>query len=176
MWSPRLPTETGRLRVGLCWAGNPIHTNDHNRSMALAHLTGVLSLPNIDFVSLQRDVKERDAAILRDHGVLQLGEQFTTFADSAAVVALLDLVVTVDTSMAHLSGAMGKATALLVPFSPDWRWLLDRSDSPWYPSMRIFRQTKSSDWSGPVARLRDEIHDAAERRIARLDQQKSDAP
>jgi ADP-heptose:LPS heptosyltransferase len=121
-------------------------------------------------------VTERDAALLRDHGVAQLGHEFADFSDTAAVVSMLDLVIAVDTSVAHLAGAMGKGVALLVPFSPDWRWLLDRADSPWYPSMRIFRQTKSSDWSGPVARLRDEIHDAAERRIARLDQQKSDAP
>jgi ADP-heptose:LPS heptosyltransferase len=136
--------------------------------MALAHLTGVLSLPNIDFVSLQRDLKEGDAAILRDHGVLSLGEQFKNFADTAAVVALLDLVVAVDTSIAHLAGAMGKATALLVPFSPDWRWMLDRADSPWYPSMRIFRQAAPGDWNGVAARLQDELRAAAEKRVARL--------
>jgi Tfp pilus assembly protein PilF len=170
IWSPRLPSETGRLRVGLCWAGNPGHVNDRNRSLPLAHLADVLSLPNIDFVSIQREVKDEGAEILRSHGVLQLGGQFTSFSDTAAVVALLDLVVAVDTSVAHLAGAMGKGTALLLPFSPDWRWLLDRTDSPWYPSMRIFRQTESGDWSGPVARLRDELHDAAERRIARLGQ------
>jgi hypothetical protein len=174
-WSPRLPSETGHLRVGLCWAGNPSHVNDRNRSMALTHLTDVLSLPNVDFVSIQRDVNEQDAAILRNHGVLHLGGQFTSFADTAAVIALLDLVVVVDTSVAHLAGAMGKATALLVPFSPDWRWLLNRADSPWYPSMRIFRQTAPSDWLGLAARLRDELCDAAERRIARLSLQKLDA-
>jgi ADP-heptose:LPS heptosyltransferase len=149
--------------------------NDRNRSMALTHLTEVLSLPNIDFVSIQREVQEQDAAILRNHGVLHLGGQFTSFADTAAVVALLDLVVAVDTSLAHLAGAMGKATALLVPFSPDWRWLLNRTDSPWYPSMRIFRQTAPGDWPGLAARLRDELYDAAERRIARLSPQPATA-
>jgi hypothetical protein len=168
MWSPRLPPETGRLRVGLCWAGNPGHVNDRNRSMALTHLTDVLSLSNIDFVSLQRLVKDQDAVILRDHDVPDLGGQFTNFADTAAVVALLDIIVAVDTSVAHLAGAMGKATALLIPFSPDWRWLLDRADSPWYPSMRIFRQSSPGDWPGVATRLRDELCDAAERRSARL--------
>jgi hypothetical protein len=143
--------------------------------MALTHLTNVLSLPNIDFVSIQRDVNEQDAAILRNHGVLHLGGQFTSFADTAAVIALLDLVVVVDTSVAHLAGAMGKATALLVPFSPDWRWLLNRADSPWYPSIRIFRQAAPGDWRELAARLRDEVCDAAERRTARLSQQKLDA-
>ena len=169
-WWPRMGAETGRLRVGLCWAGNPGHVNDRNRSLPLAHLADVLSLPNIDFVSIQREVKDEDAAILRDRGVLQLGQQFTNFSDTAAVVALLDLVVAVDTSVAHLAGAMGKATALLLPFSPDWRWLLDRTDSPWYPSMRIFRQAAPGDWRGLAARLGDELHDAAERRVARLGQ------
>jgi len=174
-WSPRLLSETGRLRVGLCWAGNPGHVNDRNRSMALSHLIDVLSLPNIDFVCVQRELKDEDAAILRDYGVLHLGGQFTSFADTAAVVALLDLIVAVDTSVAHLAGAMGKATALLLPFSPDWRWLLNRADSPWYPSMRIFRQAAPGDWRELAARLRDELCDAAEGRIARLSQQKPDA-
>jgi len=130
----------------------------------------LLLLPNIDFVSIQKVVKEQDAAILRDHGVLALGEQLGTFSDTAAAIALLDLVVAVDTSVAHLAGAMGKATALMITFSPDWRWLLDRDDSPWYPSMRIFRQSAPGDWSGVTARLRDELRDAAERRVARSGQ------
>ncbi len=115
---------------------------------------------------MQKDLSERDAAFLRDHGVLALGQEFADFSDTAAVVAMLDLVIAVDTSVAHLAGAMAKAVALLVPFSPDWRWLLDRSDSPWYPTMRLFRQTAIGDWSGPVERLRQELADAA-RRLAR---------
>ena len=86
---------------------------------------------------------------------------FADFADTAAVVAMLDLVIAVDTSVAHLAGAMGKAVALLIPFSPDWRWLLDRTDSPWYPTMRIFRQAALGDWSGPLERLRPELADVA---------------
>jgi ADP-heptose:LPS heptosyltransferase len=74
---------------------------------------------------------------------------------------MLDLIIAVDTSVAHLAGAMGKVVALLVPFSPDWRWLLDRTDSPWYPSMRLFRQNAVGDWSSPVERLRKELADAA---------------
>ena len=84
---------------------------------------------------------------MRQHGVVQLGQEFSDFADSAAVVAMLDLLVTVDTSVAHLAGAMGKAVALLLPFSPDFRWLLHRADSPWYPTARLFRQTRPGDWS-----------------------------
>jgi hypothetical protein len=88
---------------------------------------------------------------------VQLGQEFADFADTAAVMAMLDLVISVDTSVAHLAGAMGKATALLVPFSPDWRSILDRTDRPWYPTMRLFRRAALGDWDGPLARLRQEL-------------------
>ena len=93
-----------------------------------------------------------------------LGEDFADFADTAAVVAMLDLVISVDTSVAHLAGAMAKATAVLLPFSPDFRWLLDRSDSPWYPTMRLYRQTTIGDWNGPLQRLTTELAAVARRR------------
>jgi ADP-heptose:LPS heptosyltransferase len=114
---------------------------------------------------VQKEVSEAQAAILDSHGVLQLGQEFTDFADTAAVVAMLDLVITVDTSVAHLAGAMGKAVALLLPFSPDWRWLLDRTDSPWYPTMRLFRQTAICDWDTPLERVREELAAVACRSI-----------
>jgi Tetratricopeptide repeat len=159
----RVP-DNGRLRVGVCWAGSAAHLNDRNRSIPLERLADILTVPGIDFVSLQRDVSEADAAILRRHGVTALGEDFADFADTAAVVAMLDLVISVDTSVAHLAGAMAKATAVLLPFSPDFRWLLDRSDSPWYPTMRLYRQTAIGDWSGPLQRLTDELAAVARRR------------
>jgi tetratricopeptide (TPR) repeat protein len=161
-WRNRLP-DNGRLRVGLCWAGNPAHLNDRNRSMPLVRLAEIVSMPGLDFVSVQKEVSEAHAAMLRDHNVPQLGGEFADFADTAAVVAMLDLVVTVDTSVAHIAGAMGKAVALLLPFSPDWRWLLHRTDSPWYPSMRLFRQTAIGDWNGPLDRLRAELAAVAHR-------------
>ncbi len=94
---------------------------------------------------------------------MPLGREFRDFADTAAVVAMLDLVITVDTSVAHLAGAMAKAVALLVPFSPDWRWMLDRTDSPWYPTLRLFRQTAIDDWNGPVEQVHRELADLARR-------------
>ena len=161
-WRQRLP-ENGRLRIGICWAGNSVHLNDRNRSMPLERFADVLSVPGLDFISVQKEVSEAQAAILSEHGVTQLGQEFADFADTAAVVAMLDLVIAVDTSVAHLAGAMGKAVALLVPFSPDCRWLLDRTDSPWYPTMRLFRQTAIGDWDGPLERLRQELADVARR-------------
>lgn len=160
MWRPRL-SNSMRPRIGLCWAGNRVHANDRNRSMQLERLTRVLCVQGLDFVSVQKEVTEVEAAILRDYGVVQLGQDFTDFADTAAVVAMIDLLVSVDTSVAHVAGAMGKAVALLLPFSPDFRWLLDRTDSPWYPSMRLFRQTRIGEWDGPVEQLRQELAELA---------------
>jgi len=155
-WRDRLP-RPGGVRIGICWAGNSAHQNDRNRSMPLERLVPVFSIPGLDIVSLQKDVTAADAEALRAHGVVQLGQEFGDFADTAAVIAMLDLVIAVDTSVAHLAGAMGKAVALLVPFSPDYRWLLQRADSPWYPTMRLFRQSKLRDWTDPVERLRQEL-------------------
>jgi tetratricopeptide (TPR) repeat protein len=161
-WRDRF-VDDDRVRVGICWAGNTAHLNDRNRSIALPRLAKVLSVPGIDFVSIQKDVGEAQADVLRAHGVRQLGQEFADFSDTAAVIALLDLVVAVDTSVAHLAGAMGKAVALLIPFSPDWRWLLDRTDSPWYTTIRIFRQDAVGDWDGPLERLHRELSGVARR-------------
>ncbi len=155
-WQRRLP-QNGRLRVGICWAGSAEHMNDRNRSIPLERFAAILSVPGIDFVSVQKEVSEAQAAILRAHGANQLGQEFTDFSDTAAVVAMLDLVIAADTSVAHLAGAMAKAVGLLVPFAPDFRWMLDRTDTPWYPTMRLFRQSAIGDWSGPLERLRQEL-------------------
>jgi ADP-heptose:LPS heptosyltransferase len=163
-WRGRLP-QSGRLRVGICWSGSSVHLNDHSRSIPLVRFASLLSVRGLEFISVQKEVSEAQAAILDSHGVLQLGQEFTDFADTAAVVAMLDLVITVDTSVAHLAGAMGKAVALLLPFSPDWRWLLDRTDSPWYPTMRLFRQTAICDWDTPLERVREELAAVACRSI-----------
>jgi hypothetical protein len=161
-WRPRLP-DNGRARIGVCWAGNPGFGNDRHRSIPLERFATLFGVSGIDFISLQKEVSPAQAPTLERHGILRLGEQFEDYADTAAVVAMLDLVVAVDTSVAHLAGAMSRVTALLLPFSPDWRWLLDREDSPWYPSMRLFRQTATGDWDAPLGRLRQELEDVARR-------------
>ena len=161
-WQGRVP-QNGRLRIGICWAGGSLHLNDRNRSIPLERFAALLSVPGVDFVSLQKEVTETQSAILRDHGVAQLGPEFDDFADTAAVLAMLDLVIAVDTSVAHLAGAMGKAIGLLVPFAPDFRWMLDRTDSPWYPTMRLFRQSAIGDWDTPLARIRNELAGVASR-------------
>lgn len=149
-WAKRLPA--GRQRIGLVWSGSTLHTNDANRSMALAQLLPLLQSDAV-WVSLQKEVREADQPALQAAGLFDLTSEFADFADTAALISALDLVIAVDTSVAHLAAALGKPVWLMVPFSPDFRWLLKRDDSPWYPSMRLFRQQRPGDWDGVIARI-----------------------
>ncbi len=126
--------------------------------MTLTDLAPLLAVPGVRFVSVQRDVRATDAAALAaDPRIAHVGDDLTDFAETAAVLTLCDLVICVDTSVAHVAGALGRPTWLMVPFQPDWRWLLARDDSPWYPTMRLFRQPAIGDWASVTARLRDEL-------------------
>lgn len=147
----------GRPRVGLVWSGSAGHKNDKNRSMALSVLAPLFALP-VDWVCLQPEVRESDRAWLIAHPDVVLEQPvLTDFAETARVIAALDWVVTVDTSVAHLAGALGKAVWLLLPTGPDYRWLLDRTDSPWYPTARLFRQFVRGDWAGVINVVRNLI-------------------
>jgi tetratricopeptide (TPR) repeat protein len=155
-WSARLEP-LARPRIALTWAGNTSHDNDRNRSIAFARLAPLLSLP-ASFVSIQRDVGGEDAARLAgEPRVTHVGGELDDFADTAAVVALCDLVIAVDTAAAHLAGAMARPVWVLVPFAPDWRWTLAGDTTPWYPTARIFRQTSPGDWDDVIARVADEL-------------------
>lgn len=155
-WKARLPQ--GKQRVGLVWSGNATHKDDHNRSIALSRLAPLFDTPDIAFVSLQKELRDSDAATLAaDLRITDLGSHFEDFSDTAAVIAQLDLVIAVDTSVAHLAGALGKPVWILLPFCPDWRWLLDRADSPWYPTARLFRQPRINDWDSVVAEVTREL-------------------
>jgi len=145
-----------RLRVGLAWAGNARHVRDCERSMALRDLTPLLDA-GATFVSLQKEVRGGDAETLANCNLLQFGQKLGNFSDTAALIAQLDLVISVDTSVAHLAGALGKPVWILLTHAPDWRWLLDRDDSLWYPTARLFRQDDTRQWSGLVARVRDAL-------------------
>ncbi|MGJ5175240.1 tetratricopeptide repeat protein [Bradyrhizobium oligotrophicum] len=151
-WEQRLGPHD-RLRVGLVWSGNPVHLNDHNRSMPLATLAPLLDL-GARFVSLQKDARPADKALLATRSdILDLTADIRDFVDTAALIDNLDLVITVDTSVAHLAGALGKPTWIMLPYTPDYRWLLDRDDSPWYPNVRLFRQDERRDYAAVVARV-----------------------
>jgi tetratricopeptide (TPR) repeat protein len=161
-WRMRLPLQ--RPLVGLVWSGERSHDNDLNRSLPLAMLLPLLDTPDVTFVSLQHEVRDEDAALLRSRAdVLPLGPQFRDFADTAAAIAGLDAVIAVDTAVAHLTGALGKPLLLLLPFAADFRWLRERADSPWYPSARLFRQPRFGDWDGVVNILRQDVAQLATR-------------
>jgi tetratricopeptide (TPR) repeat protein len=144
-WSEHLGPKS-RPRIGLVWSGNPQHKNDHNRSVPLQLLLSHLP-QRFDWVSLQREIREDDQQTLENHlWVRQFGTELEDFTDTAALCALMDLVISVDTSVAHLSGALGRPTWILLPYLPDWRWLLDRDDSPWYLSAKLYRQSTAGQW------------------------------
>jgi Tetratricopeptide repeat/Glycosyltransferase family 9 (heptosyltransferase) len=155
--------------VGLAWAGDRLHKNDINRSMRLATLRPLLDLPHLQFVSLQQEIGEEDAQVLRRHPNLRAVGPFRDFAQTAAAIARLDAVIAVDTAVAHLAGAMGKPLFLLLPFGADFRWLRERPDSPWYPSAHLFRQHAFDDWGRAVDGLCRELMRFRDGRSARSD-------
>lgn len=144
-WAARLGPATGR-RIGLVWSGSPGHQNDRLRSIPLAQFAALLELPG-EFHSLQREYREADRTLLPGLGLRDWSAQLATFVETAALISQLDLVITVDTAVAHLAGALGKPVWLLLPCSADYRWMQKRSDSPWYPTMRLFRQPRTGDWA-----------------------------
>ncbi len=155
-WQDRLGRHD-RLRVGLVWSGSTSHRNDHNRSIPLQTLTRILDA-DATFVSLQKDPRPVDTATLQQRpDIVDLTSHLADFSETAALLSCLDLVITVDTSVAHLAGALGRPTWILLPYTPDYRWLLDRDDSPWYPTARLFRQTKTRDYASVVDRVRTEL-------------------
>ncbi len=155
-WELRLAEHAPRRdrpRVGLVWSGNPRHSNDHNRSMALRMLAPLLEA-DATFVSLQKDARPEDKAQLAASRIIDLTSDITDFTETAALASCLDLVISVDTSVAHLTAALGRPTWILLPYLPDYRWLLDRDDSPWYPTARLFRQSERRDWAEVVETVR----------------------
>jgi tetratricopeptide (TPR) repeat protein len=155
-WRDRLP-EKG-LRIGLAWSGTKSFVWAGQRSIALDHLEPLLRQRRFRFVSLQRDIGAADIAYLRTcTDIVHFGAALCDFADTAAVISHLDLVISIDTAVAHLAGAMARPLWLMLPFVPDFRWMRERADSPWYPSARLFRQPAPSDWANVISRIADEL-------------------
>ncbi len=150
-----LPVPAGtRLKVGIAWAGRPDHKNDRNRSCPVEHFLTLAERPGVALYSLQKGERAGDiAAAAADGRVHDLGPRLADFADTAAAIAGLDLVISVDTAVAHLAGALGRPLWVALAFMPDWRWLLERADSPWYPTARLFRQHRRGDWADVFARI-----------------------
>lgn len=158
--APQLPRD-GSFRVGLVWAGSHGHENDANRSIALRRLAPLAGIPGVRFFALQVGEPAAEAAQVPELELTDLATGVGDFLDTAVLAAQLDLVLTVDTSMAHLCGGLGLAAWVLLPHIPDWRWMLEREDSPWYPTLRLFRQQSSGDWAGVVARVRQALAETA---------------
>jgi len=154
-WNALLGTGRG-LRIGLAWAGNAKHVRDMERSIGLRDLLPLLEI-DARFVSLQKELRAGDAEILSRRNVLRFGGEFGDFADTAALISQLDLVISVDTAVAHLAGALGKPVWILLTHAPDWRWLLERDHSPWYPNARLFRQSETREWGSVTKRVRDAL-------------------
>lgn len=140
--------------VGLCWAGLPEHRNDRNRSMPLSAFTPLARIADVSFYSLQKGAAAAQAQQPpANMPLVDVSTQLNDFADTAALIANLDLVISVDTAVAHLAGALAKPVWTLLPYAPDWRWLLQRDDTPWYPTMRLFRQSRTGDWEAVMEQV-----------------------
>jgi hypothetical protein len=140
-WRERLP---GRRKIGLAWGGNPAHSNDRRRSLPPSAVERLVALDRASWVNLQVGPRAGEA------GLPDLTPLLTNYAETAALVANLDLVLTVDTSVAHVAGALGVPCWVMLPFAPDWRWMLGRDDTPWYDSLRLFRQPRPGDWDAVI--------------------------
>ena len=151
-WDQRLGRD-GRIRVGLAWAGNPLTKTAQRKFITPELLKPILSAEGVSFYSLQVDLPPNDAMSMSELGVRDLSANLTDFAQTAAAIGNMDLVIAVDTAVAHLAGALAKPAWIMLPFAADWRRLLDRDDSPWYPTMRLFRQSSPGDWKSVIERV-----------------------
>ncbi|WP_455186404.1 glycosyltransferase family 9 protein [Azospirillum palustre] len=162
-WRSRL-AKLPRPLVALVWAGRPTHQNDVNRSLALETLAP-LAVPGVTFLALQKGPKAAEAQTPpAGMTIVPLDGEIADFEDTAAILTLADLLITVDSSPAHLAGALGRPAWVLLPFVPDWRWLTERDDTPWYPSLRLFRQGAHGQWDQPVQRIAEALRGLAETR------------
>jgi len=155
-WAARIGQVPG-VKVGIAWAGRSTHRNDHNRSIPLDRLKPLFEPAGARFFSLQVGAAARELAAIEPSAIDDLSGELIDFAETAAAIANLDLVICVDTAVAHLAGALGRPVWVLLPFPPDWRWLLGRGDSPWYPSMRLFRQRQGGDWAAVLGSVRQAL-------------------
>ena len=147
-WAKRFPDKR-KLQIGITWSGSQLHVNDHNRSMPLAQLQPLFDL-DVDWHVLQTDIRASDEALLAQTPLKDWRHALTSLHETAGLLEQMDLLITVDTSVAHLSAALGKPTWIMLPFAPDFRWLLNRTDSPWYPNVHLFRQAKPKDWASVI--------------------------
>lgn len=152
-----LPKLNAKQKIGIVWAGSRTNTKDRDRSCSLNYFLDLLKIPGVAVYSLQKEIPIAEIEILQNSSIIDLSEQLNDFADTAAIIAELDLIISVDTAVAHLAAAMGKPVWLVLAFAPDWRWMLEGENTPWYPTMRLFRQQQPGDWLGVFARVKQEL-------------------
>jgi hypothetical protein len=160
LWRERLAQRVpaGCKRIAIAWAGRPTHNNDRQRSIALDMLAPFGAVPGVALIALQKGPAAAQAAGWRGAApLLVLDPELTDFDDTAAILFNVDLLVCVDTSLGHLAGALGRPAWVMLPYAPDWRWLTARSDSPWYPSLRLFRQPAPRDWGTLIGTVAGEL-------------------
>jgi tetratricopeptide (TPR) repeat protein len=163
-WASRMASSNG-LKIGIVWAGSPKHSNDRNRSLPFSCLAPLAEISGIEFYSLQKGEAARQASNQTEGlQLIDYTAELNDFADTAALIANLDLIIAVDTAVAHLAGAMGKPAWVLVPYAPDWRWLLEREDSPWYPTVHLFRQPRIGNWQTPISEIARRLSELSRRR------------
>jgi tetratricopeptide (TPR) repeat protein len=157
-WKHKLAASSSKLKAGLVWTGSIAHLNDRNRSCPVESLKPLLMLSNVQYVLVQR-LEKIDLTMNQLFGsrIVDYSSEMADFSDATALMVNMDVIITVDTAAAHLAGALGLPVWLMLPFAPDWRWMLDRDDSPWYPTMRLFRQGNIGDWDGVIARVVEEL-------------------
>jgi len=158
-WKNKLSTFK-KYKVGLCWQGNKNHKNDRARSIQLEQFKPLFEMDNIDFFSLQKGFGDEQIKQYQlSNEIHDFTADIVSFSDTAALIEDLDLIIGVDTATTHLAGALGNSVWMLLPFNPDWRWMLDRADSPWYPSMQLFRQKSIGDWQPVVEKITQQLEE-----------------
>jgi tetratricopeptide (TPR) repeat protein len=173
-WQERLKSFPGQ-RIGLVWGGSPNHVNDHNRSCPLKTLQPLFQIPGLRWFSLQKGKSVEQLSSVPSGTLIDLSPDLKSYSDTAAALQAIDLLITVDTSVAHLAGALNRPVWVLLPYAPDWRWLLEKSASPWYPSMRLFRQKRIGDWDEVCAQLKTALVENVMKRQGQIRHRLDDA-
>jgi hypothetical protein len=163
-WRKKLEPFEGKFKIGLVWAGQPTHGNDRRRSMRLANFAPLAQIPGIELFGIQKGVASQQIETA-EFNIHDLSDELSDFSETAGVLENLDLLISVDTAVVHLAGAMGLPAWVLLPYVPDWRWLLERQDTPWYATLRLFRQKAPGDWTDVVRRVAEELATLERRRL-----------
>ncbi len=154
-WKNVLNLATDKKNIGISVSGNPNHPNDERRSISIKFLSSLMEISNLYLI--QKDINEKDRKIIQTNKLTDLSKKISDFSDTAAIIENMDLIISVDTSLIHLAGSMGKKSYLILPYVPEWRWLLDRNHTPWYPSIEIYRQKIESNWEDVIAEIKNKL-------------------